>query len=151
MSRQELEKTIKKCKSCGRETIHIRTNKTPTIGGFFIGWLLVFITCGLYLIPLIFTKRKGEWKCRECMENACAPYPQQVGRGQRGSCDIADLIWVLLAGAICAFVFWFFLEPLPIVYTSYSTGKCVSVQIEGREYDCDCLKDVKRYERVWVK
>jgi len=34
---------------------------------------------------------------------------------------------------------------------SASTGNCVSVEIEGKDYDCSCFKDLKKYEIMHVK
>ncbi len=41
--------------------------------------------------------------------------------------------------------------PVPIVYWSTSTGKCVSIEVEGVSSSCDSFKDLKRYEIIWIK
>jgi len=51
-----------------------------------------------------------------------------------------------------AIVFYFLIvAPVPIVKISASTGNCVSVEIEGKDYDCSCFKDLKKYEIMHVK
>ena len=61
------------------------------------------------------------------------------------------ILLFLIVGIFCSYIFYLLLKPLPIVYTSVSTGMCVSVSIEGIEYDCKCLDDIKKYERVFVR
>ena len=65
----------------------------------------------------------------------------------------------VLFPVICAVLALFFLiltinnyMLLPTVYTSNTTGECVKVEFaDGTITDCSCLKDIPRYNAIWVK
>lgn len=57
---------------------------------------------------------------------------------------------------VASLIFMFFMITdymnLPTVYTSNSTGDCVKVEFaDGTITNCNCLKDIPRYNAVWVK
>lgn len=40
---------------------------------------------------------------------------------------------------------------IPDVYTSYSSGECVKIMIDGTELSCKHLPEFSRYNNIWVK
>jgi len=67
--------------------------------------------------------------------------------------DLIKAIPFVFVGLAVIILCWFYFQPLPIVYTSTSTGLCVGVYVDGVKVSCKYLDEnnIKKYERVWVK
>lgn len=63
------------------------------------------------------------------------------------------VVQILLVGAIMALLVLTvdYLINTPVVYTSYSTGKCVRIELEDKVVSCDRINELSRYDNVWVK
>ena len=65
-----IEETLKKCKRCKKKTIHVRNTNKAGFVMILIHVVLVIITAGIWLIPLIIwhllNKNIGGWTCQEC-------------------------------------------------------------------------------------
>lgn len=59
-------------------------------------------------------------------------------------------VFILITALACVELFTTFVS-VPDVYTSYSTGKCVKVEFQGKEIPCSDLKGYPRYTNIWVE
>ncbi|MCP4763804.1 MAG: hypothetical protein GY870_18680 [archaeon] len=68
-----IEEQIKECKKCGKVTVHHRNVKKMGVIIVIINVLLVFITSGLWILPLVLylllsPKNKSQYACKVCGE-----------------------------------------------------------------------------------
>ncbi|MCV6612416.1 MAG: hypothetical protein OIF55_16765 [Amphritea sp.] len=65
-----IEETLKKCRKCGKETVHRRNNTKTGLAMFLVHLVLTALTMGGWLVLLIIwmvlTAKIGGWKCSEC-------------------------------------------------------------------------------------
>lgn len=62
------------------------------------------------------------------------------------------IIFIVLLSAM-AYVLYSIIhnnQSIPIVNISTSQNRCMSVEIDGKEYDCSIWKDLDRYQTVWI-
>lgn len=67
---KQIEETIKKCGKCKKKTKHMRNGKKTGFVMALVHVVLVIVTAGIWLIPLIIwhllNKSIGGWTCEEC-------------------------------------------------------------------------------------